>query len=459
MADVTIKAPPEVLDQFAGITGLFPLTPAESAGATPPFLPSSDSSGPLTPNWNPAAPSTPGTGAPDVGGALPPIAPASAPASMASPAPAEGSSDYYRNQVQQDTQRKMPGGVLGKIGGYALSALVPHVAALVPDTPLGKIAAVNRDTALEQGAQKSEEEARAAQSNEEMKNAQIQAMGSMVPVRVGDQTFYLHEKDAANVIGKQIQGGATVEAAGERAAGTVQAAGERADASKDAAGNRAQPTKTTVGKDGKNHIMERDPKTGEYSIDRGIAPQSYGQSVLPTKTIQGFDANGQPTVLGWNEQTQRYDIPQAASSSGAAGHEIFQAGAVERAGNDLIGAIQQNKNKFGDMQAILNSAFLGTPLSDPVSSGLASQIKSFAALNPAMHGFRGKDALNEFVKLLGGLPNNPDSLVAGIQGILKTAGAIRGEGQGKGPAVGTVEDGYRFKGGDPSKKENWEKAQ
>lgn len=231
MPDVTIKAPPEVLDQFAGITGLFPLTPADSAGATPPFLPASDSSGPLTPNWNPAAPapSTLGTGAPDVGGALPPIAPASAPASMASPAPAEGSSDYYRNQVQQDTQRKMPGGVLGKIGGYALSALVPHVAALVPDTPLGKIAAVNRDTALEQSAQKSEEEARAAQSNEEMKNAQIQAMGSMVPVRVGDQTFYLHEKDAANVIGKQIQGEATTGAAETRAGAQRDVAQTKAD--------------------------------------------------------------------------------------------------------------------------------------------------------------------------------------------------------------------------------------
>lgn len=31
--------------------------------------------------------------------------------------------------------------------------------------------------------------------------------------------------------------------------------------------------------------------------------------------------------------------------------------------------------------------------------------------------------------------------------------------QGAGPTVGTVMDGYRFKGGDPSKRENWEKTQ
>ena len=447
MPDVTIKAPADVLDQFAGITGLFPLSP--NAGASLDPLPPgitgempkpSNAGAPLTPNWNPQAPSTLGTGAPDMTpAALPPIAPASAPGAMAAPAPAEGSSDYWKNRLQSDIDRKQPG-LLGKIGGWATSILAPHIAAMIPQTPLGRIAAENRDIAMGQEAQRSEEEARAAQSAEELKNAQIEAMGSMVPVKVGDQTFYLHEKDAANVIGKQIQGGATVEAAGERAGATEYGANKRLEGTQITAGansGKAQATTLQL-PDGQKVAGKKDTKGNLLLADGSPAPRgtilyqqpSYGQSVLPTKTIQGFDANGQPVVLGWNEKTQRYDIPQAASSAGAAGHEIFQAGAVERAGNDLIGTIQQNKNKFGNVEAIVNSAFLGTPLSDPVSSGLASQIRSFAALNPAMHGFRGKDALNEFVKMLGGLPNNPDSLVAGIQGILKTAGAIRGEGQG-----------------------------
>ena len=218
-------------------------------------------------------------------------------------------------------------------------------------------------------------------------------------------------------------------------------------------GDKAPPHITALGKDGKSHIMERDPATGEYSIDRGLAPPNYAQVAPSLRTVDVLNPQGVPTVQTLSGKT----IGQAAT--GAYGHSEAQAGAVQRAGTELINTVQANKAKFGNVQAILNSAFLGTPLADPVSAGLASQIASFAALNPSMHGFRGQDALREFEKLIGGLPNNPDALVTGIQGIMKTAGAINPNlPQGNGPQTGTVEDGYRFKGGDPADKNNWEKV-
>ena len=188
----------------------------------------------------------------------------------------------------------------------------------------------------------------------------------------------------------------------------------------------AAPPHITSMVGGKPHIMERDPQTGNYSIDRGEAPPNYAQVAPSLRTVDVLNDQGVPTIQTLTGRT----VGQAAT--GAFGHEEAQAGAVTRAGSDLIKEVQANRDKFGNVSAILNSAFLGTPLSDPVSSRLASQIRSFAALNPSMHGFRGKDALDEFAKLLGGLPNNPDSLVAGIQGILSTAGSINPQLQGAG---------------------------
>jgi hypothetical protein len=58
-----------------------------------------------------------------------------------------------------------------------------------------------------------------------------------------------------------------------------------------------------------------------------------------------------------------------------------------------------------------------------------------------MHGFRGTDALREFEKLIGGVPKNPDALIASIEAIKKTAGyfnpnapAVSNAPPGGGPA-------------------------
>ena len=150
---------------------------------------------------------------------------------------------------------------------------------------------------------------------------------------------------------------------------------------------------------------------------------NYGQLVLPTKTEDLLE-NGIPTKMGWDAKTQKYDIPQGQAATGAYAHEEAQAGAVQRAGNDLITDIKNNRKSLGNVKAIVNSAFLGTPLDDPKAKSLAVKLASYAALNPAMHGAKGMQAIKAFEQMVGGIPDNPDALIAAIQGISQTAGAI-----------------------------------
>ena len=102
-----------------------------------------------------------------------------------------------------------------------------------------------------------------------------------------------------------------------------------------------------------------------------------------------------------------------------------QGTTVELAGKHLIDVINHSRGKLGNWEATWNSLKNNSPIADPDTSYIKSLIQSFAALNPRLHGFRGSQAMQEFEKIIGGVPKNPDALIAGIQGIMDTAGAVK----------------------------------
>jgi hypothetical protein len=109
-------------------------------------------------------------------------------------------------------------------------------------------------------------------------------------------------------------------------------------------------------------------------------------------------------------------------------------------GDYLINQIESNRDLFGNMPSYWKKAMNNSPVSDPRAARLISEIQSFAALQPALHGFRSSQAMEEFEKSIGGITKNPDSLINAIKGIQATGGIVNlaGKGQlGKSAASGT----------------------
>ena len=186
------------------------------------------------------------------------------------------------------------------------------------------------------------------------------------------------------------------------------------------------------------------PDTGTYTDTAGNIiknprpippPPSYGQLMLPTKTATFIDPNtGLPTEKQWDPNTGTYDRPLGLSASNAYGHEAAQAGAVYRAGTDLIQQLRDPSNReiLGKLDSYIKQGTLGSPLADAQAARLSAELKTFAALQPAMHGFRSRSAQEAFERIVGGLAQNPDATIGSIQGILSTAGAINPGLQGGG---------------------------
>jgi len=116
----------------------------------------------------------------------------------------------------------------------------------------------------------------------------------------------------------------------------------------------------------------------------------------------------------------------------------------------LPGRVSELEKRIGDLPPKV-AHFYGT-------------LKSVYSLAGAMHGWRSIKVAEEFEKAYGGLHTNPVTLIAGLDAMTETAKAVEAAGyeqvnqpSSKGPKTGDVEDGYKFKGGDPADKANWEK--
>jgi len=191
--------------------------------------------------------------------------------------------------------------------------------------------------------------------------------------------------------------------------------------------------------------------TGQWT-DIGPAPPHAEQG----NYMNMFDNDGH--FLGWaNPKSGRMVGPDAfpALQAAAGGAEVTpqrmsaaaqgraeQAKAIARAAPPIISEINRLKPKIGNLSDYWKQITMGSPIADAELAGLAAELVSFAALQPAAHGARGLQAIKAFESAIGGIPKDADALIAAIQGTVKTTGALIPPARGGGattpatPAVG-----------------------
>lgn len=132
------------------------------------------------------------------------------------------------------------------------------------------------------------------------------------------------------------------------------------------------------------------------------------------------DDNGNPIGL----KTAQITKPTNATRSKAE-----QAGVIKQQGEDILKQIDANPDIYGVVAGRWNEFNAGKfgNASQEVRDAYTS-LKSFAALQPALHGARGIGMMKEFEDAVGSMGNDPEGLKGSIQSLLRTSTAFQKAG-------------------------------
>jgi hypothetical protein len=146
-------------------------------------------------------------------------------------------------------------------------------------------------------------------------------------------------------------------------------------------------------------------------------------------TRDGVPIPGAIEIPGGNGQTVGPKFAGRVAPTTAQRDQAGQAEATHQTGIDLKKFLIENKKVVGPIMGRYNSfkMFLGDP--NPAVAKLNTLMKSYAALNPAMHKFRSMQAAEAFEHALGGFKYTPEALIASIEGIEDTAVNLIREGE------------------------------
>jgi hypothetical protein len=123
------------------------------------------------------------------------------------------------------------------------------------------------------------------------------------------------------------------------------------------------------------------------------------------------------------------------------------AGAALKLLPGLKDSIRQNAKNFGPIVGRIAKGEIALGTVDPEVQKFYAELQSFYSLQPAIHGFRNAEFVKDFNTFVGNLQTNPDSLIAGLEGLEPTLKEVEKSGRTYKPRI--VEGGNKPPAGAP----------
>lgn len=142
-------------------------------------------------------------------------------------------------------------------------------------------------------------------------------------------------------------------------------------------------------------------------------------------------AQRQMEALGLHEQEFQNHVQEQGllKPSGQAQSRASAAQSVLDVMPGLQQMVQKNGKEMGPIMGRLNRGEITIGNVDPEVAKLYGAMKSFYALQPAVHGFRNAEFVKDFESAIGTLERDPKAFLAGMEGLRPTLESVAKEGK------------------------------
>jgi hypothetical protein len=213
------------------------------------------------------------------------------------------------------------------------------------------------------------------------------------------------------------------------------------------------------GKDGQAILAQVTRRVPELARESGITPQEVGTAGAERKalsaTLRNIENRSAAVELFSNKLTKDMASLDKLLDKAAPDGPLFL--------NKPINILRRQFNDPALAQLDLQARQVGTEYERLITSGGLSQAQLHRGAQEDAKGLISGDFPPERTRAVMkqiqvDIDNAKSATSDARDGLKSRLNSLGATGDNKGPEPGTVQDGYRFKGGDPAKKENWEKV-